>query len=109
VTDVFTALADPTRRQLLELIGVAPTGRSASVLAGQVPVSRQAVSQHLAVLEECRLVERRKQGREVLFTVRPDELTRAAAWLASRAARWQDRLAGLAAQAEDEEHAVPGV
>jgi DNA-binding transcriptional ArsR family regulator len=88
---VFAALADPTRRQLLELLGAAPE-RSASALASLVPVSRQAVAQHLATLEECRLVQRRRAGREVLFSVRPDQLVATASWLADRAEAWRNRL-----------------
>ena len=88
---VLAALADPTRRQLLELLGGSP-GRSASALAGVVPVSRQAVAQHLALLEECSLVQRRRAGREVLFSVRPDRLAGVASWLDDRADAWRDRL-----------------
>jgi DNA-binding transcriptional ArsR family regulator len=88
---VLAALADPTRRQLLELLGGSP-GRSASALAGVVPVSRQAVAQHLALLEECSLVQRRRAGREVLFSVLPDRLAAVASWLDDRADAWRDRL-----------------
>jgi DNA-binding transcriptional ArsR family regulator len=99
---VFAALADPTRRRLLELLGESPGGSSASALAGQVPVSRQAVTQHLAVLEDCRLITRRRQGREVLFSVEPTELVAAASWLTDRAGAWRDRLSALKAEAEAE-------
>ena len=51
-------------------------------------MSRQAVAQHLAVLEEARLVTRRRAGRRVLFTVRPEGLAAAAGWLTDRAAAW---------------------
>jgi DNA-binding transcriptional ArsR family regulator len=88
---VLAALADPTRMQLLELLGGSP-GRSASTLAGAVPVSRQAVAQHLALLEECSLVRRRRAGREVLFSVRPDRLAAVASWLDDWADAWRDRL-----------------
>jgi DNA-binding transcriptional ArsR family regulator len=88
---LLAALADPTRRQLLELLGGSP-GRSASALAGVVPVSRQAVAQHLALLEECSLVQRRRAGREVLFSVLPDRLAAVASWLDDRADAWRDRL-----------------
>jgi DNA-binding transcriptional ArsR family regulator len=97
---VFAALADPTRRHLLDLVGSYGAGCSASTLAGRVAVSRQAVTQHLAVLEECHLVTRRRLGREVLFSVAPDEMEQAAAWLSDRASQWRDRLAGLKAAAE---------
>ena len=91
VTDpgrVFAALADPRRRELLELLAGAP-GTSAGALAARLPVSRQAVAQHLAVLEECALVSRRRAGRQVLFSVRTDGLTAGADWLLSRANAWR--------------------
>ena len=87
----FAALADPRRRELLELLARTP-GTSASNLAASLPVSRQAVAQHLAVLEEARLVGRRRAGREVLFSVRPEGLDAVADWLTSRAAAWRERL-----------------
>jgi DNA-binding transcriptional ArsR family regulator len=88
---VFAALADPRRRELLELLGRTP-GCSASTLAASLPVSRQAVVQHLAVLEDSSLVSRRRAGREVLFSVRPEVLAAMAEWLAGRAALWQSHL-----------------
>jgi DNA-binding transcriptional ArsR family regulator len=88
---VFAALADPRRRELLDLLGQAP-GCSASSLAASLPVSRQAVAQHLAVLEESRLVSRRRAGREVLFSVRPEGLAATADWLSGRAAAWRELL-----------------
>ncbi len=91
---VFAALADPRRRELLELLGRTP-GCSASSLAARLPVSRQAVAQHLAVLEDSSLVSRRRAGREVLFSVRPEGLTATADWLAGRAAAWRERLESL--------------
>ena len=89
---VFAALADARRRELLELLAKRP-GASASGLAALLPVSRQAVAQHLAVLEEARLVTRRRAGRQVLFAVRPEGLMATADWLAARAAAWEYRAA----------------
>ena len=85
---VFAALADARRRELLELLARGPD-TSAGGLAAMLPVSRQAVAQHLAVLEEARLVARRRAGRQVLFTVRPEGLKATAGWLAARAAAWE--------------------
>ncbi len=68
---MFAALAGARRRELLELLAHGP-GASAGSLAAVLPVSRQAVSQHLAVLEEARLASRRSARRRVLFTVRPE-------------------------------------
>jgi DNA-binding transcriptional ArsR family regulator len=84
---VFAALADPRRRELLELLADTP-GASAGVLAARLPVSRQAVAQHLAVLEECALVTRRRAGRQVLFSIRPEGLQATADWLLARTAAW---------------------
>jgi DNA-binding transcriptional ArsR family regulator len=87
---VFAALADARRRELLELLARGP-GTSAGGLAAMLPVSRQAVAQHLTVLEEARLVTRRRAGRQVLFTVRPEGLTATAGSLTARAAAWESR------------------
>jgi DNA-binding transcriptional ArsR family regulator len=87
---VFAALADARRRELLELLARSP-GVTAGRLAAMLPVSRQAVAQHLAVLEEAGLVSRATAGRQVLFTVRTDGLTDAAGWLTARAAAWNGR------------------
>jgi DNA-binding transcriptional ArsR family regulator len=100
---VFAALADPRRRELLELLAQTP-GCSASSLAARLPISRQAVAQHLSVLEDSSLVSRRRAGREVLFSVRPDGLTATADWLTGRAALWRERLEYLRQQAASNRH-----
>jgi DNA-binding transcriptional ArsR family regulator len=99
VDRVFAALADPTRRQLLEALGQRP-GSSATALAGRVPVSRQAVAKHLATLRESRLVTSRRAGKEVLFSVRPDELAATASCMTNLASTWQERLRLLKRAAE---------
>ena len=71
--ELWSAIGDPSRRRVLDLL-VRHGDVSASWLAGQVPFSRQAVSKHLAVLEQAGLVSRRKQGREVLYRVEPGRL-----------------------------------
>src|SRR5438105_10224455 len=89
--ELWSAIGDPSRRRVLDLL-VRGGEASASWLAGKVPFSRQAVSKHLAVLEQAGLISRRKQGREVLYQVdaeRLDEATRAMAELASQ---WDRRL-----------------
>jgi DNA-binding transcriptional ArsR family regulator len=98
VDRIFTALADPTRRQVLEVLGRREC--SASAIARETPVSRQAVVKHLAVLDEAGLVEGRKAGREVLFRVRPEGLRAAAAWMTDQAAAWDRRLRRLKELAE---------
>ena len=99
VDQVFAALADPTRRQLLELLG-GQAAASATALAGRLPVSRQAVVKHLAVLQQSDLVSRHRDGREVVFTVRPERLVATASWMTTLAASWQERLQLLKQMAE---------
>jgi DNA-binding transcriptional ArsR family regulator len=101
IDEVLGALADPTRRRLLHLLS-AHRPASATTLAGQVTVSRQAVVQHLAVLERSRLVDSRRAGREVLFTVRPEPLLATASWMTHLAETWDERLRLLKQRAEAE-------
>ena len=89
--ELWSAIADPSRRRVLDLL-VSNGAVSASGLAGRVPFSRQAVSKHLAVLEEAGLVRRRKQGREVLYEVVADRLDQATRAMAELAAQWDRRL-----------------
>lgn len=96
---VFVALADPTRRQVLDVL--ASRGEAtATTLGAQLPVSRQAVVKHLAVLHRAGLVTGRRQGREMRYTVRPDRLDATARWLAKLAGRWDRRLSTIKRLAE---------
>lgn len=105
VDQVLVALADPTRRELLEVLG-RRSACSATSLAGELPVSRQAVVKHLAVLEESGLVASRRSGREVLFSVRPERLVATASWMRTLAATWEERLKLLKHAAEADPHAL---
>ncbi|WP_028058776.1 ArsR/SmtB family transcription factor [Candidatus Solirubrobacter pratensis] len=98
--DVFVALADPTRRQVLDLLATRGEGTATS-LAAELPISRVAVIKHLAVLDRAGLVESRKAGREVRFVVRPEQLQATASWLNRLAADWDSRLAVLKRLAEE--------
>jgi DNA-binding transcriptional ArsR family regulator len=99
VEAVLSALADPTRRQVLETLAVYPAA-SASALARELPISRQMVLKHLGVLADSGLVRSARSGREVLFQVRSEPLAETAEWLSSLAAQWDSRLARLKAIAE---------
>ncbi len=95
---VFAALADPTRRAVLR--EVAERGPvTATELAGHLPVSRQAVAKHLAVLQSAGLVAPRRSGRENRFTATTAPLAAAERWLAAAGEAWDDRLARLEALA----------
>lgn len=100
--DVFVALADPTRRQLLDVLA-ARGEASATTLAVELPVSRQAVVKHLAVLGRAGLVRGARRGREVRYTVRPERLDATARWLTGLAAEWDARLAAIKRLAEADE------
>ena len=98
--EVFAALADPTRWRVLTLLAERGDG-TATTLAGELPVSRPAVIKHLAVLDRAGLVESRRRGREVRYTVRPERLDAAARDLADLAAAWDARLAAIKRLAEE--------
>lgn len=90
---VFAALADPTRRRLLELL---VTGeRSAGELAAEFGISRPGVSRHLRVLREAGLVRTRGDGQRRLYSVDPEPLAEVAEWLAPWRAFWAQRLDAL--------------
>ena len=99
VETVLGALADPTRRQVLEALAAYPAA-SASVLARELPISRQMVLKHLGVLQDSGLVRSTRAGREVLFQVQSAPLSETADWLSSLAAQWDSRLADLKSRAE---------
>jgi DNA-binding transcriptional ArsR family regulator len=97
---VFAALADATRRTVLH--EVAARGEAtATELAADMPVSRQAVVKHLGVLAAAGLVAARKQGREQRYRPTPAPLADALAWMATVGAQWDERLARLARLGED--------
>jgi DNA-binding transcriptional ArsR family regulator len=91
---VFTALADPTRRAVVELLAGTPS--SAGELAEHLPVTRQAVSKHLAVLERAGLVQSARIDRRVVYELTPAAFADAATWMARVGADWDRRLAALA-------------
>jgi DNA-binding transcriptional ArsR family regulator len=101
VDEVLAALADPTRRLLLDRLS-AHGEATATVLAAELPVSRQAVVQHLAVLDRVGLVTVRRHGREQRYAVRPARLIETARWMDRVAARWDARLAAVKRIAEAE-------
>lgn len=96
---VLVALADPTRRQLVELLA-AQGARTATALSAELPVTRQAVVQHLAVLRVAGVVDSAKYGREVRFGLLPGALTDTAAWMERVASQWDQRLVALKKLAE---------
>lgn len=95
---MFSALADETRWSILTALGEGDA--SASALAGRLPVSRQAIAKHLAVLQEVGLVEPVPVGREVRYRVIGTELAATAAKLDAIGRQWDRRLAAIKQIAE---------
>jgi ArsR family transcriptional regulator, cadmium/lead-responsive transcriptional repressor len=91
---VFGALADPTRRRLLATIADRPPA-TATELASELPISRQAVIKHLSALADAGLLDRQRSGREVRYRVTPAPLSGAVSWMAQVGGQWDDRLAAL--------------
>jgi len=98
VGPVFAALADPTRREVVRSLAERP-GLTASHLAGELPISRQAVAKHLGALSSAGLVHARREGRETRYTLTPAPLAEAMEWMAAVGADWDERLARLASRA----------
>jgi DNA-binding transcriptional ArsR family regulator len=96
---LWAAVAEPGRRRLLDAL-VAHGEATPTMLAKELPFTRQAVSKHLVVFVEAGLVDARREGREVRYTVRPDRLDAAAQALSAAASRWDRRLAAIKRLAE---------
>jgi DNA-binding transcriptional ArsR family regulator len=94
---VFGALSDGTRRNLLVLLGERGEA-SATDLARELPVTRQAVQKHLGTLSQAGLVAARRAGREVLYRPTPAPMSDAMAWMAEVGAQWDERLGALERQ-----------
>jgi DNA-binding transcriptional ArsR family regulator len=97
--DVFRAIADPTRRAILDRlrVGAAPVNE----LASDFEQSRPAISKHLRVLRDSRLVTEQRIGRERVYTLNPAPLAKAASWLEGYRAFWQRNLESLKRYLED--------
>lgn len=97
--DLFAALGDPTRRQLVSWLAVGPA--TATELARRLPITRQAVKKHLDVLDEARLIARERDGREVRYSLDAARLVEGERWLAMVSARWESRLQRLKRHLEE--------
>lgn len=102
---VFAALADGTRWQILQRIGRAPA--SASALASELTVSRQAISKHLVVLQQCGLVDSERAGREVRFSAVGSRLSAVGHAIETVGSGWERRLAAIKTRAERTPPAEP--
>lgn len=98
-SDIFKALADPTRYVIFEKLAIG--SMNASALREGMTISQPAMSQHLAVLRNAGLVREQRQGRFVNYEVDPDGLVLIARWLAKYRAYWPSRVDALKALLRD--------
>ena len=101
IAAVFVALADPSRRMVIGVLAARGTA-TATAVAEELAITRQAVTKHLATLSDAELVDARRAGREVRYRLRAAPLRLAARWLDTAAGAWDDRLADVKNAAERE-------
>lgn len=99
--DVFQAIADPTRRAIIDLIAQQPV--NVNSIAERFDVSRQAISLHLKILSECDLLNTNQVGRERLYEVKLDKLNEVYEWAEQYHRLWASRLSALKKFLEKEE------
>jgi DNA-binding transcriptional ArsR family regulator len=99
---VFAALADTTRRRLLVTLAE-NSPRTATQLAKEFPITRQGIVKHLDLLAQAGLVQARHQGRETRYSLSPEPLHSATAWIDALGAKWDERLQRLKAFIENNE------
>jgi DNA-binding transcriptional ArsR family regulator len=97
--ELWAAIGDPTRRRVVDVL-LDRGEATATAMAGELPVTRQAVAKHLAVLDRAGLVQARRQGREVRYAIRPQRLVAATRSMAQVAAEWDARLSAIKRIAE---------
>jgi len=91
--DVFQAIADPTRRDIINLIALKPMNLNA--IADNFDVSRPAISQHIKILTECGLIAIKKQGRERYCEPRLKQLDEVARWVERYRKVWEEKFDAL--------------
>jgi DNA-binding transcriptional ArsR family regulator len=102
--EVFKALGDPTRRDLLDQL-FKSDGQNLSALEGRLPMSRFGVMKHLKVLEEANLVVTRRRGREKLHFLNPVPIRLVyERWVSKYAEPWATALTGIKRELEEEDH-----
>ena len=88
--DVFQAIADPTRRAILNMLAI--EAMTPNTLAEKFHSSRQAISKHIKILSECQLVKQEQSGREIYYHFNSKKLKEVDKWLEPFRATWETRL-----------------
>ncbi|WPO77042.1 metalloregulator ArsR/SmtB family transcription factor [Flavobacterium sp. KACC 22761] len=91
--DIFQAIADPTRRAILVLVST--TALTPNAIAEQFKTTRQAVSKHIKVLNECDLLEEKKMGREIYYQLKIDKMKEVDQWMEQFKKIWESRFSQL--------------
>jgi DNA-binding transcriptional ArsR family regulator len=88
--DVFQAIADPTRRAILNLVAL--QAMTPGAIAGNFDSSRQTISKHIRILNECQLLEQQESGREIYYRLNPKKMKEIAAFIEPFRKMWDDRF-----------------
>lgn len=88
--DIFQAIADPTRRAIIALIAV--QALTPNAIAENFDTSRQAVSKHLRILQECEVVKKEQQGREIYYALEVEKMKEIDQWLEQFRKIWESRF-----------------
>lgn len=91
--DVFQAIADPTRRAIIALIAI--HAMTPNAIADNFKITRQAVSKHLRVLTECKMVKQDHQGREIYYSLEVEKMKEVDKWLEQFRKHWETRFKQL--------------
>jgi DNA-binding transcriptional ArsR family regulator len=105
--DMFTALADPNRRKIVEML--AKHGQlSATEISDQFPISPQAISQHLKILREANLVQVEKRAQQRIYRINPQAILELEGWANQLRQLWNQRFDALEKILEDEKKRLKG-
>jgi len=88
--DIFQAIADPTRRAILALVAL--QAMTPGAIAESFNSTRQTISKHIQILNECQLLTQEQTGREIYYHFNPNKMKELAEWLAPFAKMWDDRF-----------------
>ena len=88
--DVFQAIADPTRRKIIDLVSRQPM--NLGTIAEHFDISRPAISQQIKILSECGIIQIKREGRETFCSIQPKELKKISDWVARYAGLWENRI-----------------
>lgn len=95
IDKIFKAIADPTRREILHALVVASVALPINEIANQFDISRQGVTKHIRTLEDAKLVEIKKEGRESMVFAQPATLKSVREWLQFYEKFWDNSIKGL--------------